>query len=83
MWVYEQDFSEIARGDQNCHVTAVSGRLIRHNCTTTHGVSGAPIMIRRDGEWAIGGDDDAVGRGRWWCEGGVVVVWRTRKDSNL
>lgn len=52
---YEQDFPEIARGDQNCHVTAVSGRLIRHNCTITHGASGAPIMIRRDGKWGIGG----------------------------
>lgn len=52
---YEQDFPEIARGDQNCHVAAVSGRLIHHNCTTTHGASGAPIMIRRDGKWGIGG----------------------------
>lgn len=52
---YEQDVPEVARGDLTCRITGILGRLIRHDCVTTHGASGAPIMILRDGKWAIGG----------------------------
>jgi protease YdgD len=46
--------------------------LIRHNCTGTGGVSGAPLLIEQNGKWLVAGIDVvATERG---AAGGYAVV---------
>jgi protease YdgD len=57
---YSQDHPLILTADAACRVVgrAVDGGgrpLLRHNCTATHGTSGAPLLIEDDGVWSVGG----------------------------
>jgi protease YdgD len=62
---YQQDHPLVLMADTDCHivgrVTDSAGRLlVRHNCTGTRGVSGAPLLIVKDGKWYIAGIDVAA-----------------------
>jgi hypothetical protein len=49
-----------------------SGRhLLRHNCTGTGGVSGAPLLTEKGGKWYVAGIDVAAETG---VASGVAVV---------
>jgi len=57
---YQQDRSEIAIGDTRCRIVAIdrigTHTMLRHDCAGTHGVSGAPLLVRDDGgHWGIAG----------------------------
>jgi protease YdgD len=58
---YQQDRKEVLMGDLGCRVVAAThdhaGRLmLRHTCTATRGVSGAPLLARLPGgEWVVVG----------------------------
>jgi protease YdgD len=57
---YAKDHPEILMVDLHCHVLGVmldrkGMPLIRHDCSATHGVSGAPLLMRNSGGWEIGG----------------------------
>jgi protease YdgD len=57
---YQQDHPLILMADIECKIlgrtTDEDGRpLIRHNCTRTHGVSGAPLLIEQSGKWFVVG----------------------------
>jgi protease YdgD len=64
---YNQDRAQLLMGDLSCHVLAVSGTpgaalLVSHDCAGTRGTSGAPLLTRRDGGWAVIGINIAAGR---------------------
>jgi protease YdgD len=55
---YQQDHPLVLMADTQCRIDGrfidESGRLLlRHNCAGTHGVSGAPLLINKDGRWQI------------------------------
>ena len=57
---YSEDRRYILTADQNCRVIGAvldgnGTRLLRHNCTGTRGISGAPLLIKDHGTWRIGG----------------------------
>jgi len=57
---YAKDHIEILTVDLHCHVLGLmldhkGMPLIRHDCTATHGVSGAPLLIHGDTGWTVGG----------------------------
>jgi protease YdgD len=58
---YNQDRAEIIEADLNCRLTgrAYDGAdrpLIRHDCTATHGTSGAPVLVQvSKGAWGVVG----------------------------
>ena len=59
---YSKDHIEELMADQQCHVdrliTDKEGLpLIHHDCTGTHGVSGAPLLVHDPRGWSIGGVD--------------------------
>ncbi|GBD56288.1 trypsin-like serine peptidase [Gluconobacter wancherniae] len=67
---YQQDRAEVVFADTHCHVLApAQGGLIRHNCEGTHGVSGAPLLVRNRNVWGIGGIAILAGSGA----GGLAV----------
>lgn len=74
---YQQDHPLVLMTDIGCRIvgsaTDGDGRpLIRHNCTETHGVSGAPLLIEQSGKWLVAGIDViATERG---AAGGYAVV---------
>lgn len=62
---YSEDHRYILTADQHCHVTgqgvdAQGKRVLRHDCTGTRGVSGAPVLVQEYGRWTIGGVDVAA-----------------------
>jgi protease YdgD len=62
---YQQDHPLVLMADTECRIvgrtTDASGRLLlRHNCTGTKGVSGAPLLIEKGGKWYTAGIDVAV-----------------------
>jgi protease YdgD len=62
---YQQDRPLVLMADTDCRivgrVTDSAGRLLlRHNCTGTRGVSGAPLLIEKDGKWYTAGIDVAA-----------------------
>ena len=61
---YQQDHPLILTADIGCRIigwaTDAGGRLLHHNCTGTEGVSGAPLLMERDGKWYIVGVDVAA-----------------------
>jgi protease YdgD len=65
---YSQDHPLTLTADPDCRIVArgadANGRiLLRHDCTATRGASGAPVLVRFDREWRIGGIDVAARRG--------------------
>ena len=57
---YAQDNPNVLTADLDCRVLgfardALGRRLIRHDCATTHGVSGAPLLARTDSGWTVVG----------------------------
>lgn len=54
---YQQDRKELAVGDRDCHVIALRGQLIDHDCAATRGASGAPLLVKLGDVWGIAGID--------------------------
>lgn len=56
---FRQSKGQILTGDADCAVRwlrpAGSGAVIGHDCASEHGVSGAPLLVRQDGRWAVAG----------------------------
>jgi protease YdgD len=80
---YQQDHPLILMADTGCQIlgsaTDEDGRpLIRHNCTGTHGVSGAPLLIEQSGKWFVVGVD-VIGSKRSEPGGYAVVLDEARK----
>jgi V8-like Glu-specific endopeptidase len=78
---YQRDHPLLLMADPQCQIVErsvdVSGRLVlRHNCAGTNGVSGAPLLIYRDGRWQVAAIDVAGEIGI--TGGGAVVVDETK-----
>ena len=55
---YNQDRAQLLMGDLDCHVLHVAtvsanATFIFHDCAATRGTSGAPLLTKRDGGWAV------------------------------
>lgn len=79
---YQQDHPLVLMADTNCQiigrVTDTNGRLLlRHNCTGTSGISGAPLLIEENGKWLAVGVDVAAAPGTG--SGLAVVLDEPRK----
>ena len=64
---YNQDRAQLLLADLACHVLAVAtlpggSRLLAHDCAATLGTSGAPLLARQEGHWAVVGINIAAGR---------------------
>jgi protease YdgD len=64
---YNQDRAQLLLADLACHVLRTimernGGTLIVHDCAGTHGTSGAPLLVRHAGGWAVLGINVAAGR---------------------
>ena len=62
---YSEDRRYILTADTACRITAAgvdaAGHpLLKHNCTGTRGVSGAPVLVEDNGHWSIGAIDVAA-----------------------
>jgi protease YdgD len=73
---YQQDHPLVLIADLKCRIVGrfvdMSGRgLLRHNCTGTRGVSGAPLLIEKGGKWYTAGVDVAAELG---VASGLAVV---------
>ena len=77
---YAQEHPNVLTADLDCRVTgsfvdSQGRRLIRHNCATSRGVSGAPLLVRTETGWSIvginvaqakdGANGFAVALGEW------------------
>jgi protease YdgD len=79
---YQQDHPMVLMGDTECRIvgraTDSGGRmLLKHNCTGTSGVSGAPLLIEKGGKWYTAGIDVAADLGI--ASGFAVVLDEARK----
>ncbi len=79
---YSQDHAQVLTADTECRIVgraadAGGQPLLRHNCTGTHGVSGAPVLVREGTIWRIGGVDVAAEAGV--ASGVAVPLDETRK----
>jgi protease YdgD len=57
---YSEDHRYILTADEDCRVTgealdAHGKHVLRHDCTGTRGVSGAPLLVEEQGVWRVGG----------------------------
>jgi len=57
---YAQERPEVLMVDSDCRVVGTASdqtgaALIQHDCTATHGVSGAPLLLQEGTTWVIGG----------------------------
>jgi len=55
---YNQDRAQLLMADLDCHVLHVAAlsdgiMFITHDCAATRGTSGAPLLTKRDGNWAV------------------------------
>ena len=55
---YNQDRAQLLMADLDCHVLHVAmppggATFIFHDCAATRGTSGAPLLTKRDGGWAV------------------------------
>jgi len=55
---YNQDRAQLLMADLACHVLHVAtlsggARFVSHDCAATRGTSGAPLLTKRDGGWAV------------------------------
>jgi protease YdgD len=65
---YGQDHPYALAADSSCRIVGAAidrggQRLLRHDCTATRGVSGAPVLVQEGGVWRVGGIDVAAQRG--------------------
>jgi protease YdgD len=65
---YSQDFVELITADSSCRIirldTDAGGhRYMQHDCATTFGDSGAPLLVRDGTSWRIAGIANRAGRG--------------------
>jgi protease YdgD len=72
---YSQDFVELITADSSCRITrldtdAGGHRFMRHDCATTFGDSGAPLLVRDGNVWRIAGIANRAGQGE---VGGVAA----------
>jgi protease YdgD len=79
---YQRDHPLVLMADTGCQIlgSATDGDrrpLIRHNCTGTHGVSGAPLLIEQSGKWFVVGVQSGTERGA--TVGYAVVLDEVRK----
>ncbi len=79
---YQQDHPLILMADTQCRIVGrfvdASGRtLLRHNCTGTGGVSGAPLLIEKSGKWFVAAIDVAAQLGI--ASGAAVVLDEPRR----
>ncbi len=72
---YNQDKPHLLYRQNACRLfgTENGGRLLLHDCDLTRGASGAPIMIERDGRYAVIGVQIAVQR-RQGEDRGIAVI---------
>ena len=73
---YQRDHPLLLMADPQCQIVGrsvdASGRLVlRHNCAGTNGISGAPLLIYRDGRWQVAAIDVA---GEIGITGGAAIV---------
>ena len=78
---YEQDRSEALLADTDCRVMGrvvdAGGRaLLQHACAATRGASGAPLLVREGGVWAVAGVNVAASVGD---VGGLAVPGATAR----
>ena len=78
---YQQDHPLVLMATE-CRIVGrsidASGRpLMRHNCTGTHGDSGAPLLIEQSGKWYVTGVDVTAELGV--ASGSAVVLDEARK----
>ena len=64
---YNQDRAQLLMADLDCHVLHVAAlsdgiMFITHDCAATRGTSGAPLLTKRDGGWAVIAINIAAGR---------------------
>jgi len=64
---YNQDRAQLLVADTGCHVIKAGrspegGAFFTHDCAATRGTSGAPLLAREEGGWAIVGINIAAGR---------------------
>ena len=84
---YSQDHPLVLTADSGCRIVAMAvdpagRRLLRHNCTGTHGTSGAPLLVQESGTWRIGGVQ--VGAQPGVASGVAVILDEVRKKlANL
>jgi protease YdgD len=56
---YSRDRAEVLMRDPSCHITGLAvirdDRLLTHDCSTTGGTSGGPLLTERDGRWEVVG----------------------------
>src|SRR5258708_6182505 len=62
---YSQDRRYVLTADSACRIIgwgtdSTGQRLLHHNCTGTHGVSGAPGLVQDHGIWRVAGVDVAA-----------------------
>ena len=50
---YSQDKAHILTKHEGCHVLALIGRFLRHDCDATRGDSGSPILVREGDAFLI------------------------------
>jgi protease YdgD len=79
---YSRDHALVLTADSACRIIGeVSDRggrkLLHHNCTGTHGVSGAPVLVRDGSGWSIGGI--AVSGEMGVASGYAVILDEARK----
>jgi len=63
---YNRDRAQLLIGDLGCHVLRAAalpggGQLVTHDCAGTLGTSGAPLLTRQNGGWAVVGINIAAG----------------------
>lgn len=78
---YEQDRAETLLADTACRtmgrIADAGGRpILQHACAATGGTSGAPLLVRRDGRWAVAGVNVAASVGD---VGGLAVPAATAR----
>lgn len=64
---YNQDRAQLLMGDLGCHALKIlrspsGARYLTHDCAATRGTSGAPLLVRQDGGWAVIAINIAAGR---------------------
>ena len=64
---YNQDRAQLLMADLSCHVRRVatlsgSARFLAHDCAGTRGTSGAPLLTKHEGGWAVIAINIAAGK---------------------
>jgi protease YdgD len=61
---YSQDRTHLLMADRSCRITGIltlkGGQLLTHDCSSTRGTSGGPLLIERGDRWEVVGVNIAV-----------------------